>query len=192
MDVKPRLFRSRQSWREWLARNHDKSQGIWLAYYKKGTGKRSLTYEEALQEALCYGWIDSTIARLDDERYKQKFTPRKERSVWSAANKSRIAKLISEGRVEAPGLARIKAAKKNGSWDRSSDPDRIGPAAEPPADLLEALAENPPAAAAFGGRPPAERRLWGLWVLSAKKPETRTRRIAETVARVLAGRRPGY
>ena len=192
MDATFRMFRSRQAWRDWLASNHATSKGIWLAYYKKGSGKTSVTYQEALEEALCFGWIDSTIARLDDERYKQRYTPRNERSVWSAANKSRIAKLVSEGRLEAPGLAKIEAAKKNGWWDRSSDPDRVGRATEPPADLLEALAANPRAAAAFEGCSPAEKRLWALWVLSAKKPETRTRRIAETVARVLAGRRPGY
>lgn len=192
MDAKPRLFRTRQAWRDWLALNHDKSKGLWLAYYKKGSGKRSITYEEALQEALCFGWIDSTIARLDAERYKQKFTPRSEKSVWSRANMARIAKLISEGRLEAPGLAKVDTAKKNGSWDRPSDPERAGLATEPPPDLLEALAVNPRAAAAFEGRPPAEKRLWALWVLSAKKPETRARRIAETIARVLAGRRPGY
>jgi uncharacterized protein YdeI (YjbR/CyaY-like superfamily) len=192
MDAKPRLFRSRQAWREWLALNHDKSKGLWLAYYKKGSGKKSITYEEALQEALCFGWIDSTIARLDAEKYKQKYTPRNEKSVWSPSNKTRVGRLLSEGLMSSPGLARVDAAKKNGSWDRPSDPERVGRATEPPADLHEALARNSRAAAVFEGRPPSERRLWALWVVSAKKPETRARRIAETIARILAGRRPGY
>ena len=191
MDTKPRLFRSRQAWREWLALNHNKSEGIWLAYYKKGTGKSSIIYEEALQEALCFGWIDSTIARMDAEKYKQKFTPRNEKSVWSPSNKARVGRLLSEGLLAAPGLAKVDAAKKNGSWDHPSDPERISCATEPPADLLEALAKDPRAAAVFDGRPPSEKRLWALWVVSAKRPETRARRITETVARVLAGRRPG-
>jgi len=192
MDEKPRLFKTRQAWREWLARNHDRSKGLWLAYYKKGTGKRSVTYEEALQEALCYGWIDSTVGRIDEERYKQKYTPRNVKSVWSASNKARIEKLISEGRMAPPGLAKVEAAKRNGSWESFDDIDRIGRGADAPSDLLKALSREPRAKAAFEGRPPSEKKLWAYWVLSAKRPETRARRVEETVKRVLAGRRPGF
>ncbi|NTV81148.1 MAG: hypothetical protein HGA24_06970 [Candidatus Aminicenantes bacterium] len=191
MDEKPRLFRTRQAWREWLARNHDRSKGLWLAYYKKGTGKRSVTYEEALQEALCFGWIDSTVNRIDAERYKQRYTPRHEKSVWSASNKARIEKLIAEGRMAPPGLAKVEAAKRNGSWESLDDIDRIGRGADAPSDLLEALSREPRAKAVFEGRPPSEKKLWAYWVLSAKRPETRARRIEETVKRVLAGHRPG-
>jgi len=192
MDAAPRLFKTSQAWRDWLIRNHDRSKGTWLAYFKKASGKRSITYEEALQEALCFGWIDSTVGRVDAESYKQKFTPRNERSVWSPSNKARVARLIAEGRMAPPGLAKIEAAKRNGSWERSNDVERIGRGAEPPADLIEALAREPRAGEMFEMRPPAEKRLWAAWVLSAKKPETRDRRIAETVKRVLAGRRPGF
>ena len=192
MDEKPRLFKTRQAWRDWLARNHDRSKGLWLAYYKKGVGKRSVTYEEALQEALCYGWIDSTVGRIDEERYKQKYTPRNMKSVWSASNKARIEKLIAEGRMAPPGLAKIEAAKRNGSWESLDDIDRIGRVADVPSDLLEALSREPRAKAAFEGRPPSEKKLWAYWVLSAKRPETRARRVEETVKRVLAGRRPGF
>lgn len=191
MDEKPRLFKTRQAWREWLARNHDRSKGLWLAYYKKGTGKRSVTYEEALQEALCYGWIDSTVGRIDEERYKQKYTPRNVKSVWSASNKARVEKLIAEGLMAPPGLAKVEAAKRNGSWESLDDIDRIGRGADAPSDLLEALSREPRAKAAFDGRPPSEKKLWAYWVLSAKRPETRARRVEETVKRVLAGRRPG-
>jgi uncharacterized protein YdeI (YjbR/CyaY-like superfamily) len=192
MDEKPRLFRTRQAWRGWLARNHDRSKGLWLAYYKKGAGKRSVSYEEALQEALCFGWIDSTVGRIDAERYKQKVTPRNEKSVWSAANKARVERLIAEGRMALPGLAKIEAAKRNGSWDRLSDIDRIGRDADVPSDLLEALGRDPRAKAVFEGRPPSEKKLWAFWISSAKRPETRARRIAETLKRVQAGRRPGF
>lgn len=191
MDAKPRLFKSRQAWRDWLARNHGTAKAIWLAYYKKGSGKTSITYPEALEEALCFGWIDSVIRRLDEERYAQKYTPRHLKSIWSAANKTRVARLTAEGRMAAPGLAKVEAAKRNGSWERLNDVGRIGLGGELPPDLVEALAREPKAQAAFDRRPPSEKKMWGYWVLSAKKPETRARRIAETVKRVLAGRRPG-
>ena len=183
---------TRKAWRAWLARNHDRSKGIWLAYYKKGSGKTSVTYEEALREALCYGWIDSTVARLDAERYMQRYTPRNERSVWSSSNKARVEKLIADGLMAPPGLAKVEAARGNGSWESLNDIDRIGRGAALPDDLLGALAKAPRAMKIFEERPPSEKKLWGYWVLSAKKPETRARRIAETVKRILAGRRPGF
>ena len=191
MDELPRLFKTRSAWRAWLARNHDKAKGIWLAYYKKGSEKRSVTYEEALQEALCYGWIDSTVGRLDAERYKQRYTPRNLKSVWSPSNKARVARLTAEGRMAPPGLTKVEAAKRNGSWDILNDVEMIGRGAELPADLLEALAKDGRARQVFEKRPPSEQKLWGYWILSAKRPETRARRVAETVKRVFAGRRPG-
>ena len=192
MDELPRLFKTRSAWRAWLARNHDKEKGIWLAYYKKGSGKRSVTYEEALQEALCYGWIDSTVGRLDAERYKQRYTPRNLKSVWSPSNKARVEKLIADGLMAPPGLAKVEAAKRTGSWDILNDVERIGRGAEIPADLLEALAKDGRARQVFEKRPPSEKKLWAYWILSAKKPETRARRIEETVKRLIAGRRPGF
>lgn len=191
MDEALRLFKTRRAWRTWLARNHDRSKGIWLAYYKKRSGKRSVTYEQALQEALCFGWIDSTVGRIDEERYKQRYTPRNDRSVWSASNKARVERLIVDGLMAPPGLAKVEAAKRNGSWESLNDVDRIGRGADVPGDLLEALSAEPRAREAFEKRPPSEKKLWGYWVLSAKRPETRARRVAETVKRVLAGRRPG-
>jgi uncharacterized protein YdeI (YjbR/CyaY-like superfamily) len=191
MDNEPTLFKTRQAWRSWLARHHSRVTAIWLAYYKKGSGKRSVTYEEALQEALCYGWIDSTVGRLDAERYKQRYTPRNVKSVWSSSNKARVAKLIAEGRMAPPGLAKVEAAKRHGSWESLSDIDRVGKGSEIPADLLKALSRDARARKIFDKRPPSEKKLWSYWILSAKRPETRARRIAETVKRVLAGRRPG-
>ena len=191
MDTTPRLFKSRAAWRGWLARNHDRSAGIWLAYFKKATGKTSVTYEEALQEALCFGWIDSVVRRIDEERYAQKYTPRKPLSIWSLANKTRVKKLIAEGRLAPPGLAKVRAAKRDGSWNKLDGIERIVEITDVPADLLAALKKEPRAREAFEKRPPSERKIWSYWVISAKKPETRTRRIAETVKRILAGRRPG-
>ena len=192
MDTAPRMFKTRRAWRAWLVRNHDRSKGIWLAYYKKSSGKRSVTYEEALQEALCFGWIDSTVGRIDAERYKQRYTPRNDRSAGSSSNKARVEKLTAEGRMAPPGLAKVEAAKRNGSWKSLDDVERIGRGAgPPPPDLLDALAGVPRAKEAFEKRPASEKKIWAYWVLSAKRPETRARRIAETVKRVLAGRRPG-
>jgi uncharacterized protein YdeI (YjbR/CyaY-like superfamily) len=191
MDSAPRLFRTRKAWRTWLARNHDQSKGLWLAYYKKASGKASVTYEEALEEALAFGWIDSTVRKLDEERYAQKYTPRNERSVWSASNKARVARLAAAGLMAPPGLAKIEAAKRNGSWDKLEAVDRIATAADVPPDLRRALRADEEACRAFEKRPPSEKRMWTWWVMSAKKSETRAPRIAETVQRVRAGRRPG-
>jgi uncharacterized protein YdeI (YjbR/CyaY-like superfamily) len=191
MDTEPKLFKTMQAWRAWLARHHARETGIWLAYYKKGSGKRSVTYEEALQEALCFGWIDSTVGRVDAARYKQRYTPRNVKSVWSSSNKARVEKLIADGRMAPPGLAKVEAAKRNGSWESLSDVDRIGKGADIPADLLEVLSRNARAREIFDKRPPSEKKLWAYWILSAKRPETRALRVAETVKRVLAGRRPG-
>lgn len=184
----PRLFKTRAAWRAWLERNHAASKGIWLAYYKKNSSKSSVRYEEALEEALCFGWIDSTVNRLDEERYMQKWTPRNEKSIWSAANKARVKKLIAEGRMAPPGLAKIAAAKRNGSWTKL---DRIDLREEVPQDLLDALALHPSAEIKFSRLPPSQRKLYSWWIESAKRPETRTRRISETLNRVAAGRPAG-
>jgi len=186
-----RLFKNAAAWRAWLARHYAREKSIWLVYYKKGSGKTSLTYSEALDEALCYGWIDSTVNRLDSERYMQKWTPRNLDSIWSAANKERVKKLMAQGRMAAPGKAKVAAAKRNGSWDKLSDIDRIGRTGEIPEDLSAALAGNPAAREKFERLAPSQKKLWAWWVLSARRPETRARRIAETVKGVSAGRRPG-
>jgi uncharacterized protein YdeI (YjbR/CyaY-like superfamily) len=189
--MKKKLFKTAATWRAWLEGNHDREKEIWLVYYKKGTGKKSVTYEEALQEALCFGWIDSTVNRFDSERYTQKWTPRNIDSVWSAANKGRVKKLIAEGRMAAPGLAKIKAAKLNGSWNKLSDIDRIGRTDKIPEDLSTALANDPAVKEKFERLAPSHKKLWAWWIISAKRPETRARRVAETLRRVAAGRRPG-
>lgn len=183
-----RLFKSRGEWRAWLAKHHDKEKEIWLVYYKKGSGKKSIAYPEALDEALCYGWIDSIVKKLDNEKYTQRYTPRNPRSLWSAANKGHVARLIREGRMTDHGLSKIEAAKRNGSWTRLDAIDRDR---ETPRDLLDAMARDPKAGACFEKMPPSSKKLYAFWVDSAKRPETRARRIAETLARVKAGRRPG-
>ena len=149
-----------------------------------------MTYKEALDEALCYGWIDSIVNRLDDERYTQKWTPRRAGSVWSAANKARIKGLNEAGRLAEPGLAKVAAARRDGSWNTLSDIDRIGRPPKIPRELEDALAARPAVKEKFDGLAPSQKKLWAWWVLSAKRPETRARRVAETLKGVAAGRRP--
>lgn len=184
----PRLFKTGRAWRAWLEKNHDKAKEIWLFYYKRSSEKTSITYHEALDEALAFGWIDSIVKKYNEEKYMQRYTPRNPRSLWSAANKGHIARLIQEGRMTEHGLAKVEAAKRNGSWTRLDAIDRDR---EPPRDLVDALALDPEAAVCFEKMSPSSKKLYSFWVDSAKRPETRARRIAETLARVKAGSRPG-
>lgn len=110
-------FENRETFREWLAQNHAVSPGIWVGFYKKHTGKQGLSQQDAVEEALCFGWIDSQVNRVDDERYIQRFTPRNIKSVWSKINRDRAERLIAEGRMTEAGLVKIEAAKENGNWD---------------------------------------------------------------------------
>jgi uncharacterized protein YdeI (YjbR/CyaY-like superfamily) len=186
--IKPKLFRDREVWRRWLEAHHDKASEIWLAYYKKGSGKKSVAYDEALDEALCYGWIDSTVRALDRERYMQRWTPRKPGSVWSAANKKRLERLEAESRMCEPGLAKVREAKRDGSWTTIDAIDRD---AKTPAQLLDALEARPGARAKFDALPPSQKKLWGWWIQSAKRQETKDRRIEAAVEWILAGKKIG-
>jgi uncharacterized protein YdeI (YjbR/CyaY-like superfamily) len=181
-----KLFEAAAAWRAWLEKNHDKKKELWLVYYKKSSGRTSVTYEEALQEALCYGWIDSTVNKLDAERFMQRWTPRKPQSVWSASNKTRVKKLIAEGRMAAPGLAKIKLARKNRSWKTL---DKIDLREEVPRELRNALAAVPGLLKKFGALPPFLKKQFSWWVDSAKRPETRARRVATALKMIEKGRR---
>ena len=170
--------RNRAAWRAWLRRHHRTAPGAWLVYHKKHSDTPSVTYEEAVQEALCYGWIDSLVRALDRDRYRQLFTPRKPRSTWSQANKRRVARLLAEGRMQPAGLAKIEAAKANGSW-RSLD------AVESltiPADVRRAFAAEGDALRHFRGYAASLRKGVLYWLASAKRPETRALRLAKLVA----------
>jgi uncharacterized protein YdeI (YjbR/CyaY-like superfamily) len=186
--MKPRLFKNRAAWRAWLGRNHDNKKELWLAYYKKNSGKTSITYEEALEEALCFGWIDSTVNRLDDERYMQKWTPRNEKSIWSASNKARVKKLSAEGRMAAPGLAKVKTAKRNGSWRAL---DLVDPKPEIPPNLAAAVEADPLAKVNFGSISNSQKKMLIWWIIGAKRPETRARRIARGLEMIRTGEKFG-
>jgi uncharacterized protein YdeI (YjbR/CyaY-like superfamily) len=178
--------RDRTVWRAWLRRHHKTSSGVWLVYCKKGSGIPSVSYAEAVEEALCFGWIDSKIHPVDALRYRQIFTPRKPRSSWSKLNKQRVAKLIRSKRMTAAGMAKIKAARKAGSWESL---DRIEDL-RMPADLTRALAGNMHARVHFEAFSKSARNLIIPWIVSAKRPETRLRRIQETVRLASLNKKP--
>jgi len=137
--MEEKYFKSAHEWRSWLAENFEKSSGIWLIYYKKATAKPSMNYEESIEEALCYGWIDSIIRKIDNEKFAHKFTPRKNTSKWSESNKSRVKNLIEQKRMASPGLTKVSIAKENGMWDK---PDRPNIPNEPPKEFEIALDQN--------------------------------------------------
>lgn len=177
---------NRQEWREWLEENHATSTGAWVGVGKKGGRVTSLSYDDAVEEALCFGWIDSTVNRIDDDRFRQLFTPRKPNSSWAISNKTRVARLIAEGRMTPAGMALVEAAKRDGSWDLLESVENL----VMPEDVRAALAAAPGAAAGFEELPTAERKRTLYWIQSAKRPETRARRIAETVGVALLSKTP--
>jgi uncharacterized protein YdeI (YjbR/CyaY-like superfamily) len=172
----------RATWRAWLEANHATSRGAWLVTWRRRSGRVGLDYEAAIEEAICFGWVDSTAGRVDDDRGKLYFAPRKPRSGWAATNKARIERLLAEGRMAPAGVAAIERAKANGSWEVLDSAERL----VVPADLAAALDARPPAAANFGGFPPSARKQVLAWVALAMRPETRAariRQIADAAAR---------
>ena len=165
----------RATWRAWLEANHATARGAWLVTWRSRSGRVHLDYEAALEEALCFGWVDSTGGHVDDERGKLYFAPRKSRSVWAASNKARVERLIDEGRMAPAGLAAIERAKANGSWEILDSAERL----EVPEDLTAALQARPPAAVNFAAFPPSARKMLLGWVALARRPETRAARITE-------------
>lgn len=175
----------RADFRSWLEVNHASSAGVWLVYHKKHTGRSSIDYEDAVREALCFGWIDGKVQRLDDERYRQVFMPRKSGSTWSASNKRRVAELEREGSLAPPGIERIEGAKADGSWTLLDDVEAL----VVPDDLAAALDGATGARATFDGFTDSIKKATLWHVKSAKRPETRARRI-ERIAEEAARGRP--
>jgi len=169
------LADERATWRAWLEANHATARGAWLVTWRSGSGRVRLDYEEAVEEALCFGWVDSTGGRVDEERRKPYFAPRKPRSIWASSNKARVERLIGEGRMAPAGLAAIERARANGSWEILDTVERL----EMPEDLAAALESRPPAAVNFAVFPPSARKMLLGWVALARRPATRAARIAE-------------
>ena len=163
-------------WRDWLAEHHASEPSVWMVHWKKASGKQTFSYDEAVEEALCFGWVDSSNRSLDDDRTMYYFTPRNPQSTWSRSNKERVERLISDGRMTAAGMALIDAAKANGSWTIY---DEIADLVIP-ADLAAALAANGDAARYFDAFPDSAKKIILWWIKSAKRPTTRTNRITQT------------
>ena len=183
--------KTRKAWRQWLEKNHLSSPGIWLIYYKKGTGKPQVNYDESVEEALCFGWIDSLPRKLDRERAMLKFTPRKRRSVWSDLNKERVKRLIENKLMTMAGLDKIEQAKKDGSWDMLNSINYQADTNELPPDLQKAFSVNSKALENFLSFTKGYRRQFLFWIDSAKRTETRSDRIQQTVLMAAANKKPG-
>jgi uncharacterized protein YdeI (YjbR/CyaY-like superfamily) len=169
--------KTRDEWHEWLSANHASSKGVWLVLVKKSASLPGITYDEAVEEALCFGWIDGRLNTLDAQHYKLYMSARRSGSVWSRLNKQRIRKLVYEGRMTPAGLAKIEAARKDGSWDALNAIDRL----EMPVDLQTELAANAAAQRNFEAFSPSSKKIILFWIASAKREATRQKRIDETV-----------
>jgi uncharacterized protein YdeI (YjbR/CyaY-like superfamily) len=179
-DSNPLYFKSRLEWRKWLRENHHKKKGVWIIYYKKHTDKPSVSYEDAVEEAICFGWIDSKVNSIDTERFMQKYTPRNPKSVWSLLNKKRAEKMIEKGKMTTYGLKPIEEGKKSGAWHVAytlKKKFRI------PKDLKESLMKNKKAWTNFNAFANTYRNMYIGWVTGSGKEETRKKRI-EQVAKL--------
>lgn len=166
---------NRKAWRNWLMKNHQNETSVWLVMYNKGSETQSINVAEAVEEALCFGWIDSKANKRDAESRYQLFAKRKSKSVWSAINKERVQKLTDAGLIMPAGQAVIDLAKERGNWDILNDVDTIPP------DLAKALSKDKTAKKNFEAFPPSAKRAILQWLLAAKRLETREKRIRETV-----------
>ena len=184
--MKSLRVRTLRHWRDWLAEHHASEPEIWLIFHKQHTGVASVDYTDALDEALCWGWVDSLVKRLDERRYARKFTPRRADSRWSAINRMRYAQLKAEGRLQPPGIAR--APTNRGDAPR---PPRLAMPAKLPAYLQAALRNHPKALRHFEALAPSHRRRYFAWIESAKREETKRRRLDEAIRLLARGRELG-
>ena len=172
---------SRAQWRAWLVANHSQAEGVWLVSYKKHCGDRYVAWPEIVQELLCFGWIDARMRRVDEDRVKRHVSPRKPGSIWSALNKRHIAELQEKGLMTPAGQRLIDAAKADGSWTFLDDIDAL----IEPDDLVAALDASPEARASWDATKPSERKQALYHIKTAKRPDTRARRIEQIVERLL-------
>jgi uncharacterized protein YdeI (YjbR/CyaY-like superfamily) len=180
---------NRDDWRSWLQKNYDAKKEVWLIYYKKHTGKPRIPYDDAVEEAMCFGWIDSTVQRIDDEKYAQKFTPRNAKSKWSELNIQRAKKMIREGRMTKAGLTKFKETKTQNKSGLKATPSKKKLFI--PSDLKKVLVTNKKAWDNFNKFAPSYKKLYIRWIKDAKKRETRERRIKQTVKWSAQNKKPG-
>jgi uncharacterized protein YdeI (YjbR/CyaY-like superfamily) len=187
-ELKPRFFKTPAAFRAWLEKNHDRQTELWVGYYRKSSGRASITWQESVDEALCFGWIDGVRKRVDEVSYTNRFTPRKKRSNWSEINLRRVQDLIAEGRMTPAGL-QVYESRDAERPAKYSFEQRNAPAFDP--DLEARFRRNRKAWEFFQAQPPGYRRLATFWVVSAKREETRLRRLATLIADSAARRRLG-
>ncbi len=186
MDAEDRFHpSSRAEWRAWLAANHDRATGVWFVFWKKATGRRGVSYEEAVQEALCFGWIDGLLRPVDGERSSIRFTPRRRGSNWARSNKERVARLEEAGLMTEAGRRAVERAKVDGSWNALDEIEEM----VVPEELIAALEESPAASEAFEACTASVRKMILGYIGQAKRPATRADRI-ERAVRVLAAGGP--
>jgi uncharacterized protein YdeI (YjbR/CyaY-like superfamily) len=179
-------FTTPQKWRAWLEQHHQQPDGIWLRIFKKNSGRNTVTYDEALSEALCFGWIDGQMKKFDELSYIQKFTPRRTQSTWSKRNRNNVERLINEKRMTPAGLKQIEDAKKDGRWDAAYDSPKD---MQIPYDFLRALRRNTKAYAFFKTLNKANTYAIAWRLQTAKKPETRARRMQALVEMLAQGKK---
>lgn len=185
-DIETFTPKNRQQWRRWLEKNHDKKQSVWLILYKKNADITTISRNEALDEALCFGWIDSTARPVDDEQFMQSFTRRKPNSVWSKINKGNVERLIADGLMMPAGHQSIEVAKQNGSWSILDDVEEL----KIPKDLTKAFRSQPGSKEYFVSLSKSVKKSMLQWIVLAKRPETREKRIAEIAALAAQQLRP--
>ena len=186
--MKQLYFKTSDDWRKWLKINHDKENEVWLIFFKKEVGKPSIEYESAVEKALCFGWIDSIIKKLDDERYVRKFTPRRPNSRWSDSNKKRVRKLMRQGLMTKSGAAKVTEAKKSGLWEQSGQPEI---SFEIPREFESALVKNKKAKIFFNRLTLSYQKQFIGWISVAKRQETKDRRVGESIALLEQGTKLG-
>ncbi len=174
-----------EQWRAWLEEHHTRPEGVWLVHWKARTGKPAIPYEEAISEALCFGWVDSTYRSIDEERGMLWWSPRRKGSLWARTNKERVARLEAEGRMTPAGRAAVEAAKADGSWTILEPVEDL----IVPDDLAAAFDARPGAREHWESFPPTAQRAYLLWVVTARRPETRARRVTESADLIAQGRR---
>ena len=184
--MKTFLAQNAVQWREWLDEHHESESEVWLIFHKLHTDVASIAYQDALDEALCFGWVDSLVKRLDDRRYARKFTPRREDSRWSATNRKRYAALKASGRLKPAGISRAPTDRSYGPL-----PPRFKMPSKLPSYIQTALSERPAALRYFEALPPSHRRRYVGWIESGKREETRTRRLKEAIRLLAAGKELG-
>lgn len=182
-------FKTKEDWREWLSKNFKKEKKVWIGYFKKGSGKAGMTYNEGLEEALCFGWIDGLLHKIDEERYILRYTPRNKKSIWSKINKEKALRLIKERKMTEAGFKTIEEAKKRGVWEEAYSSRTMLPI---PDFLKEALLRNREAWQNFNNFANSYKNNYIGWVLEAKTEGTREKRVKKVVTNSLKKIKPGF